>query len=79
LDQIFHQDILFNQLKNVVIFFQDLCPRLTAELGEDVKNILSLLLKPLAINYGATLYDAMKVFERFSAKRMHPLDLSNFL
>ena len=48
-----------------MLFSQDLCPRLTAELGEDVKDILSLLLRPLAINYGAILYDAMKVIEPF--------------
>ncbi|XP_028396288.1 uncharacterized protein LOC114520254 isoform X2 [Dendronephthya gigantea] len=41
---------------------EDLCPRLTAELGEDVKDALSLLLRPLAINYAAILYDAMKGF-----------------
>ena len=57
-------------MHDIALFLQDLCPRITAELGEDVKNILSLLLRPLAINYGATLYDAMKVFERFIMERI---------
>jgi hypothetical protein len=48
---------------DIYLFRQDLCPRLTAELGEEVKDILSLLLRPLAINYAAILYDAMKVCE----------------
>lgn len=48
-------------VKFLLLFLQDLCPRLIAELGEEVQDALSLLLTPLAVNYAAILYDAMKV------------------